>query len=184
LKVLHDEKFPKKRVLAGLNWSNTIVQGMLMVFSKDVLVNMLRDHRIYSKQIMQDNDDVSLSVIADPYSKWIDWNIHSCWYQRECPIDEKGKYQLDKIKPDKNNIWVFRICHHESNRKIDLSNWDQLLKYFHEYEIVSKHQITTSTIVPLQKQEFPCHWCVWLGLLFLLVLVVVVIMRKKKKLNK
>jgi len=186
LKVLNDKKFPKERVLAGLNWGNVFVQGMVMVFSKDVLANMLQDPNIYSKQIMKDNDDVSLSVLADPYSTWIDWNVHSCWYQRICPRDKNGKYLLEIIQPKENDIWIFRICEHENNRNMDLVNWDLLLKYFQEYDIVSQHPTTTFDPLPyyqhlFQNQHTPRNSrYVWI-LFFVVILFLVVLMTTEKK---
>jgi hypothetical protein len=152
LKVLNDENFPKERVLAGPNWGNIFVQGMVMVFSKDVLMNMLQDPKIYSKQIMKNNDDVSLSMLADPYSKWIDWTDHVC-AMRACPTDDKGLYYPEKIKPLENGKWIFRICEYDNNRKMDLVNWDVLLKYFQEYEIVSQRMTTTFEPLPIQADD-------------------------------
>ena len=191
IKTLNDDDFPQKRVLAGPNWNNVFVQGMVMVFSKDVLMNMLNDPRMYSKEIMKDNDDVSLSLLADPYSAWMDWNPYTCWYYRKCPMNKKGVYELNKIKPMENNIWIFRICEHGGSRPIDVVNWDNLLKYYHEYEIVAKHT-TTSGPVPMlslveeenQKQQ---KFYVLVGIvlfIFLLVISAILIKDKKKKLNK
>ena len=185
IKTLNDDDFPEKRVLAGPNWNNVFVQGMVMVFSKDVLMNMLNDPRMYSKEIMKDNDDVSLSLLADPYSAWMDWNPYTC------PMNKKGVYELNKIKPMENNIWIFRICEHGGSRPIDVVNWDNLLKYYHEYEIVAKHT-TTSGPVPMlslveeenQKQQ---KFYVLVGIvlfIFLLVISAILIKDKKKKLNK
>jgi len=152
LKILNDENFPKERVLAGPNWGNIFVQGMVMVFSKDVLMNMIQDPKIYSKQIMKNNDDVSLSILADPYSKWIDWTDHVC-AMRSCPTDDKGLYFPEKIKPLENGKWIFRICEYEDDRKVDLLNWDILLKYFQEYEVVSQGLATTFTPLLIQAQQ-------------------------------
>ncbi len=186
LKMLNDENFPKERVLAGPNWYNIFVQGMVMVFSKDVLANMLHDPLIYSKEIMKNNDDVSLSILADPYSKWIDWNPYTCWYYRQCAMNKNGVYQLEKIKPLENNIWIFRICVHGGSRPIDIVNWDNLLKYYHEYEIVSKHPTTFTPVLMLEeknKNQQKCHVSIWIILLFVFVLTTMLIKNKKKKLN-
>lgn len=155
LKVLNDENFPKERVLAGPNWGDMFVQGMVMVFSKDVLMNMLNDPRMYSKQIMKDNDDVSLSVLADPHSKWIDWSNHLC-SMRGCPTDDKGVYLPERIQPIRNGKWMFRIHEPEDDRRNDPLNWDVLLRYFDEYHITtpppflkqkSKHKFTSKRVV-------------------------------------
>lgn len=128
---LHGDDFPREGVVAGPNWGDIFVQGMLMVFSKDVLFQALKDPRMYSKTIMRLNDDVSLSMLVDPYSKWIDWNKHLCmsgW----CATDKDGVYQLDKIQPVKNDKWIFRIREDADGRRFDLQNWDNLMKYFDE----------------------------------------------------
>lgn len=176
LKILNDDKFPKERVLAGPNWGNMFVQGMMMVFSKDVLANMLSDPRIFSKKIMKDNDDVCLSVLADPYSKWIDWSEHMC-AMRHCPTDEKGLYLPEKIMPLENGKWIFRICEYDDNRKIDEKNWDVLLKYFNEDSFLSdqdqnQQQQQNEQQPPTEKKV--CAWFVWLWILIILFFIVFV----------
>lgn len=165
LDILNDPAFPKERVLAGPNYADMFVQGMVMVFSKDVLLNMLNDDRVFSKKIMRDNDDVSLSVLADPHSKWIDWSDHMC-AMRACATDDHGVYQPEKFRPLENGKWMFRICEYDKdyNRDTDLKNWDVLLNYFHETEF--------TTPPPLPKTEPPKkyhRWRVWKVLLLLLI---------------
>lgn len=185
LKVLNDDKFPKERVLAGLNWGNVFVQGMVMVFSKDVLVNMIQDPRIYSKDIMKHNDDVSLSVLADPYSQWIDWNIHSCWYYRICSQDDNEKYRLEEIKPEKNDIWIFRIWDPHTDRKMDVINWDLLLKHFNEYEIVHQHPTTTFepiiTSIPDENDVSSSWWYVGAFIILCVFVFFAIVVKDKKK---
>lgn len=131
LEILHHKDFPRERVLAGPNWGNVFVQGMVMVFSKDVLFHMIKDPRIYQKSLMKLNDDVSLSFLADPYSKWVDWNDHLCasW---SCSVNKNGIYLLNKIKPRENHKWMFRIREDADGRWADLKNWDNLMRYFNE----------------------------------------------------
>lgn len=136
LKILHNKDFPRKRVLAGPNWGS-FIQGMIMVFSKDVLMNMLNDKRIYSKDIMVHNDDVSLSIVAQPYCDWIDWNRHLCSRAWGCPTNEKGVFLPNQIKPLENEKWIFRVCEFEDNRKFDVKNWDVLLEHFNELLITA-----------------------------------------------
>ena len=180
LTILNNKDFPRTRVLAGPNWGDIFVQGMIMVFSKDVLVNMLNDNRIYSKKIMKDNDDVSLSVLADPYSKWIDWNKHLC-AMRGCSTDDKGLYLPEKIKPLENEKWIFRICEYEDNRNIDVKNWDILLKYFNEHEITTPPPPRLSHPNKiLQSSSSLQVQLLWIVCLVLMLCVVFKIMNKKK----
>jgi hypothetical protein len=157
-----------------------------MVFSKDVLANMLHDPRIFSKEIMKDNDDVSLSVLADPYSKWIDWNEHVC-AMRGCPTDDKGLYLPEKIKPLENGKWIFRICEYDDNRKIDAKNWDVLLKYFNEYDIVVQFDETAQQQNKQQPKEKPKKkiqtWVVIFFIVCVVVFLLSLVRDKKKKLK-
>jgi hypothetical protein len=130
-------------VIAGWDWEGRFTQGMIMVFSKDVLANILNDPRMFHKDIMKYNDDVALSKLAEPYSDKIDWKQHFCMLWG-CQKDNYGVYILDEIKPRENEKWLFRICgtdnenkKRDSERKYDIVNWDNLLVYFNEYEIVS-----------------------------------------------
>lgn len=186
LKILNDKNFPRKRVLAGPNWGNMFVQGMVMVFSKDVLANMLNDDRIFSKKIMSDNDDVSLSVLADPYSKWIDWTDHMC-AMRACPTDDKGVYIPEKIRPIENEKWMFRICEYDKNynRDIDIKNWDVLLKYFNELELTTPPQrprITEQMIEETNNYQ-SLKWFVF-GIFVVVFGLFLFFFQKKKKMVK
>lgn len=175
LKILNDENFPKERVLAGPNWGDMFVQGMVMVFSKDVLMNMLNDPRMYSKKIMKDNDDVSLSVLADPHSKWIDWSEHLCQF-RACSTNDKGVYLPEKIQPIRNEKWMFRINEPENDRRNDPVNWDVLLRYFDEYHITTPPPFLKRK----PKHVFTPKWIV--VVLIILVLCSVLIWRNRTKL--
>ena len=165
LHTIRHPDFPRERVLAGPNWDDMFVQGMIMVFSKDVLLNILKDQRMYSKSIMRHNDDVALSVLADPYSKWIDWNQYLCtsssynskWHYTNmsaltsCEIDKRNMYAIEKIRPRENKKWIFRLRDEnmigefiwgpDSNDRIkDIENWDNLVQYFKE-PIVEHYEI-------------------------------------------
>ena len=178
LNVLNDENFPKERVLAGPNWGNIFVQGMVMVFSKDVLANMLHDPKIYSKEIMKHNDDVSLSVLADPYSKWIDWSEHVC-AMRACPTDDKGLYLPEQIKPLEHKKWIFRICEYDDDRNIDAKNWDVLLKYFNEYHITTHNETMTTLIPQLLRKPKNLWWKTLILFLFVVLSCLAYCYRKK-----
>ena len=181
LKILNDENFPKERVLAGPNWGNIFVQGMVMVFSKDVLANMLHDPLIFSKDILKNNDDVSLSILADPYSKWIDWSEHVC-AMRGCPTDDKGLYLPEKIKPLENGKWIFRICEYENDRENDDKNWDILLKYFNEYQFTKPYEnANLSEITTKEKRSSWKKWFLFLIVLVFLVCFVVYLGKNKKQ---
>lgn len=180
LKILNDKDFPKERVLAGPNWGDIFVQGMVMVFSKDVLANMLHDPRIFSKEIMKNNDDVSLSILADPYSKWVDWSEHVC-AMRGCPTDDKGMYLPEQIQPLENRKWIFRICEFDNNRSMDEMNWDVLLKYFKEYDIVVQFDNKSTRNKPPLKTNKP-NLLFWSILVFVVVFLLCLAVCNKKKL--
>lgn len=149
------------------------VQGMVMVFSKDVLANMLNDPQMYSKEIMKNNDDVSLSILADPYSKWIDWSKYLC-AMRGCATDGNGIYLPQQIKPLENEKWIFRINEPAGDRFVDDLNWDILLKYFNEFEI--------TTPPPQMEKKKPFYKNKWI-LMFLILLVVYMVYMRKHKIN-
>lgn len=140
------DTLPRTNVVAGPIWGSWVfVQGMVMVFSKDTLRNMLSDKRMYSKEIMRLNDDVSLSVLSKPKAEWVSWSDHMVW-----PNDvntENGRYIMEKINPIPNNMWMFRICHW-NDRSIDLDNWDIITRYY------NAHTESVLTVpIPLIKQE-------------------------------
>lgn len=135
----HLEELPKERVIAGPNFQgDDFVQGMIMVFSKDVLFNMIQDYKMYDKAIMALNDDVALSYISKPYCRWINWIDHLVM---ACPenSDKNGVYKLENIQPFQKRKWIFRICN-SSDREYDLKNWDVLLDYFDENRKKTKIQ--------------------------------------------
>lgn len=149
------EKLPRKRVLAGyrqqwpwhqepIKWPRNRkegINGMIMIFSKDVLINMLKDPKIFEKQYMELPDDVALSIIAAPYCKWYDI-IDNLYFPDE-RTDSNGKFLLDKIKPVENNIWLYRIRNENHIlRHGDLENWDQIMEYYGE------DLTTTTTATP------------------------------------
>ena len=128
--LLESPDFPKTRVLAGPHWGGIFVQGMIMIFSKDVLANMLQDPGMYDKSIMKDNDDVSLSVLSKPYCDWHYISDHLI--MPDHTNTDNGIYKLDEIKPNENNKWIFRIVDYVDRNKIDIMNWDNLACYFKE----------------------------------------------------
>lgn len=154
---LESPDFPRERVLAGPYWNDQFVQGMIMIFSKDVLKNMLEDNRMYDKDLMRLNDDVSLSVLSQPYCDWYYLSEHLIMSSKET-ADTNGVYQLDKIQPRENNKWIFRIAHLQ-DRAIDLENWDQLLSYFNESN------------EPNEPRQW--KWYYITGILFMIMIVVI-----------
>lgn len=104
-------------------------------------------------------------------------------------MNKKGVYELEKIKPIENNIWIFRICEHGGSRPIDVVNWDNLLQYYHEYGIVAKHPTTFDPVVmlPLIEEDHKQQkFYVLVGIVFfffLLVISAILIKDKKKKVN-
>ena len=167
LHTIRHPDFPRERVLAGPNWDDMFVQGMIMVFSKDVLLNILKDQRMYSKSIMKDNDDVALSVLADPYSKWVDWNQYLCM-PNDGDTTTKGVYQLDKIRPRENKKWIFRIRgNDEDGRKSDVHNWNLLIKYFNESNGSTHIPITADKIT----NESKLQMFIWISVLIVMVII-------------
>jgi len=144
---LESPDFPKTRVLAGPHWAGIFVQGMIMIFSKDVLANMLQDPGMYDKSIMKDNDDVSLSVLSRPYCDWHYISDHLI--MPDHTNTDNGIYKLDEIKPNENNKWIFRIVDYVDRDKIDIINWDNLAMYFNE------DLSTTSTPTPTSTTSSP-----------------------------
>lgn len=127
--LLKSPGFPRERVLAGWDWgSGSFVQGMIMIFSKDVLFNMIRDRRMYDKEVMNQNDDVSLSILSEPYCTR--YNIfHHLTGPDPTNVYNGGIYDMGIIRPKENQKWIFRVCNQE-DRNLDKINWDILLDYF------------------------------------------------------
>lgn len=126
------EKLPRERVLAGAVVNKTFVNGMLMIFSKDVLRNMLADPAMNDERVLREYDDVALTVLARPYCEYHDMMHHFVYGNTPHNSSENGLYDLDAIQPIENEKWVFRIRHDESGRRADTQNWDQLVMFFDE----------------------------------------------------
>ena len=161
LAVLNGDDFPRKRVMAGVDYG-VFVQGMVMVFSKDVLANILSDPRLYKKDIMRHNDDVSLTILADPYAERIDWTRHMCM-MRQCPTNDKGVYKPKEIDKEK---WMFRIYEAENDRHYDAVNWDALMQHFDEDKLIST---TTTPPAPQEDKPKPCRRAVYYWLSFIMI---------------
>ena len=126
------ESLPREKVLAGpvIHANKTFVNGMLMIFSKDVLRNMLTDPGMFDQTLLSDNDDVALSQLAKPYCEFHSMMPHFVYGNTRENSSSKGVYDLEKIKPLDNEKWAFRIRHDESRRNADIENWDKLLVFF------------------------------------------------------
>lgn len=127
-------KLPETRVLAGPCYDspvcNSFVVGMLMIFSKDVLWKMLKDKRIYEKKILTQNDDVALSLLAQPYSSKYDLMQHFIYPDEKAITRGYDEPDLKAIDPWTNQKWFFRIWSSSEDRKTDKKNWILLKKYF------------------------------------------------------
>lgn len=168
---------PREGLIAGpCHTSDCLpfMNGMVLVFSKDVLRRVLEDPRIYDKLLMRQPDDVVLTQLANPYAttkvNLIDYFVHPHMNFTEYEIgnhtDEEGMYRLDVIQPRDNNKCIYRIAR-KSNRSIDVKNWQLLLHYYKE------------EVGDIQENYTPSSWStkdkVFLGLAILLLLVIFVV---------
>lgn len=167
---------PREGLIAGpCHTSDCLpfMNGMVLVFSKDVLRRVLEDPRIYDKSLMQHPDDVALTQLANPYAttkiNLIDYFVHPHKNFTEYEIgnhtDEEGMYRLDVIQPRNNNKCIFRIAR-KSNRSIDVKNWQMLLHYYKE----EAGDIQENYTPPWSTKDK-----VFLGLAILLLLVILVV---------
>lgn len=154
------EQLPKTRVLAGPCYDspqcNSFIVGMLMIFSKDVLWKILKDKRMYEKKILSQNDDVALSILAEPYSKKYDLMRHFVYPDEKAITTGYTEADIQAIHPFQNQKWFFRIWSLGSDRQTDKKNWWVLKRYFN-------------------KKNQPCKWklicfCILFILLFILVI--------------
>lgn len=123
--LLKSPTFPKTKVLAGyqLSWG---INGMIMIFSSDVLVNILNDPRVFQKHILEQPDDVALSILARPYSQFVDLtpNFYNI-YPNPSTHDQNGLLRLVDIPENK---WLFRIRdERHPDRRTDIHNWARIL---------------------------------------------------------
>ena len=126
------ENLPTEKVLAGavIHGKTKFVNGMIMIFSKDVLRNILADPAIFQEKLLQDYDDVVLSLLARPYCLFHDIMPHFVYGNTSENSSPQGVYDLEKVKPNEKDKWIFRIRHEGSQRHADITNWDLLLTYF------------------------------------------------------
>lgn len=128
------ETAPKEGVIMGpiVDWGD-FVNGMIMIFSTDVLRSVLSDPRMFEKNMHIHNDDVFLSRIASPY---VHTRIDLTPYFAPPPPDSTGIYTPS------DNHWLYRIRSDNisTDRNTDLMNWNTLMAH---------HQKTTKKSIPL-----------------------------------
>lgn len=161
------ETLPKTRVVAGPMYSDDgFIVGMLMIFSKDVLMNILRDPDIFRKDIMSAPDDVALTNLARKYADGYNL-MENFVYPDGDTLDDKSLFDLKKIDPWANNKWYFRICDWGSHeREKDKQNFDLLANFFYP------RQITTSS-APKSKRRYTNILCACLIPLFCIITLAV-----------
>ena len=163
------QKLPRERVLAGpviRAPDATFVNGMVMIFSKDVLRALLADPRIHEEKLLHKYDDVALSLLAKPYCEYHDMMPYFVYGTTRENSSPDGVYDLARIEPDK---WLFRIRHEKSKRRSDVLNWDRLMTHFDEAP--ESLEMFTGTLAT------PLHNYYSLGLwLFLCVVGVLVVL--------
>ena len=150
------------------------MNGMVLVFSKDVLLRVLEDPRIYDKSLMQHPDDVTLTQLANPHAttkvNLIDYFVHPHKNFTEYEIgnhtDEQGLYRLDVIQPRNYNKCIFRIAH-KSDRSIDVKNWQLLLREYQEDQVGIQENYSSTKWRTKDK--------VFLALAILLLLLILVV---------
>lgn len=120
------QTLPKERVLAGPYHHGGFTVGMLMIFSKDVLFNMIKDSRIYEDtSLMKLPDDVCLSKLARPYIDSFTDMMSFFMYPGQ---DENGIYNLQKV--DKEKKWLYLIRFDRDRNYFDVQNWKNLMAFF------------------------------------------------------
>jgi len=158
---------PRERVLAGpvIFHKTWLVNGMVMVFSKDVLRNMLQDPRMNEQRILDKPDDVALTQLARPHADTHDMMSYFVYGNTRSNSSREGEYRIDTIAPLHQNKWIFRIRHDASRRKADLLNWDNLMAFF---DGIEKESFQPGTPAVFQS--------VWSVVLFAVVVVLGVTM--------
>lgn len=167
------DTLPRERVLAGpvIRVRKKFVNGMVMIFSKDVLRAMIADPNMYDEKLLRDNDDVALSNMARPYCEFHDMMPHFVYGNTSQNSSSKGVYDLEKIQPVENKKWVFRIRHDASRRHADTLNWDHLLLYFDDIPTQSElFGESTDFSAPLHN-----HYSLWLWVVLCAVAIVLII---------
>ena len=180
------ETLPREKVLAGpvVHGKKKFVNGMLMIFSKDVLRDMLKDPGMFDQKLLGDYDDVALSQLAKPYCEFYDMMPHFVYGNTHENSSSEGVYELESIKPLENKKWAFRIRHDHSGRKADVENWDKLLAFFDD--VPENSELFGDGGSGLSYQTFQSNkYSLWLYLLLcilgcVLIGVLVVLVRMKK----
>lgn len=130
LLCLLQDMHPRTGWLIEPAYGHEFVCGMLMIFSKDVLLRMIRDERVSDRRFMDRPDDVVLSDLSHPYSRWHSLLPHFV-YPDATTMTPDGMLRLDVIWPRETQKWYFRIRDlHHADRRMDVYNWKLLLDYF------------------------------------------------------
>jgi len=154
-------RLPRERVMAGPCYTEDclpFMNGMVFVFSKDVLRKILADPRVFSKDIMGENDDVALTRLAGPHASLLNLMDHFV-YPDESTTSPDGMFLLPPRNP---KACLFRIAHKSASRETDKRNWDHLLSFYGEDSIV------VSTVEPYVS----CTRFRW-GILVLIVILLI-----------
>lgn len=201
LEYLGSDTTPTKRCLAGIvGHSGNFINGMIMIFSKDVLWNILHDPRIFNIEDIAAPDDVALSLLAAPYSDPIDLIRYSVFpdpntignvdilIHNEGKIgssgvstDESGLYHLDfSINGHVFPIWIFRVRNEsDPERLIDEENWKRLVSKLDDIDIVEPVNATNATGVLSTKQNN--LMLVWVILGFFVILACLFFYIKRRR---
>jgi len=169
---------PKEGVLAGPCYTpncEPFMNGMLMIFSKDVLYHILHDPAIFDKKFMSENDDVVLTCLARKYAPhMINLMNHFVYPEYGDTIHDNGAYRLDNIQPKQNRKYFFRIAHYE-NRDMDDHNWDALLHHFYDISLST----TENRMVQTSSSSSTYFWIILVGVILLIAFIVVWGWRRK-----
>ena len=172
------ETLPREKVLAGpviRHLNKHFVNGMVMVFSKDVLRDILSGHSLYEQKLLEDYDDVVLSLLAKPLcGDYIDLMPHFVYGTSSLNANAEGVYDLDRIQPLETEKWMFRIRHDGSHRKADVENWDLLMTFFDEIPESSELFGEGAFSLASAYQNNYSLW-IWVFLCFIGILVMILV---------
>jgi hypothetical protein len=123
---------PKEKCCAGpwfhKNDTKIFCNGTCMIFSNDVARRLAFDENTTDPRVLNENDDVSISWLAEDYARLIDINYFYLWLEKYTSVPS-----LQELIPKQNVVFI-RIKNISDRNEIDVNIWNM---YFYLFDVMN-----------------------------------------------